>query len=93
MIHNAVQCNKVMWMIYRVETVRRIDQSTSVINFMGCACHVGPNRRENCFLVLDTVRPLRAEVFFFLIVGTKTSRMTFTEVVASAPHTHTTRFC
>jgi len=54
-----------MWMIYRVETVRRIDQSTSVINFMGCARHVELSRRENCFLVLDTVRPLRAEVFFF----------------------------
>jgi hypothetical protein len=74
-------------MICRVETVRRIDQSTSVINFMGCARHVELSGRENCFLVLDTVRPLRAEVFF-LIVGTKTSRMTFTEVVASAPHTH-----
>jgi hypothetical protein len=29
------------------------------------ARHVGPNGRGNCCLVLDTVRPLRAEFFFF----------------------------
>ena len=66
MIHTAEQCNNaIMWKIYRGETVRRIDQSTSVINFIGCAGHVGPSGRGNCFLVLDTVRPLRAEVFFW----------------------------
>jgi hypothetical protein len=65
MIHTAEQSNKViMWMIYRGETVRRIDQSTSVINSMGCARHAGAIGRGNCFLVLDTVRPLRAERFF-----------------------------
>ena len=68
MIHTVEQCNKViMWMIYRGETVRRIDQSTSVINFMGCARHVGPNGRTSCFLVVDAVRPLRIEVFFFVV--------------------------
>ena len=64
MIRPAEQCNKViMWMIYRGETVRRIDQSTSLINFMRCARHFGPNGRAKCFLVVDTVRPLRIEVF------------------------------
>ena len=52
-------------MIYRGETVRRIDLSTSVINFMGCASHVGPSGRGNCFFVLDTFPPLRAEGGFF----------------------------
>ena len=75
-------------MIYRGETVRRIDLSTSVINLMGCASHVGSSGRGNCFFVLDTVPPLRAEGGFFFVVGSKTSRLTYTEIMAPASHTH-----